>query len=118
MGVGGSSAFNFSGQFELEVNTTSGEKQIQRFAVDTDSGTPTGQLVTISVPKQSLHLFIGGQLNIVNIVTISGSFDLTIDSTGLVAMAQASISILGFHLGLQGFIGIYGGSDAGLALDL
>lgn len=68
LSVGDSSAgLGFSGQFELQINTTmDGEVDlIQGLKVNED-----GEIVTGEVPldSPSLHLFIAGDLNIINLI--------------------------------------------------
>ncbi|MBU6398761.1 MAG: hypothetical protein KGS61_00450, partial [Verrucomicrobia bacterium] len=117
LGGAGTSTFSFSGKLALEINTTATTQSVSIFTVDTTTGAVNGTQ-TITLPKQSFDLFIGGQLNIANLITISGSFELKIDPTQLVIQIDASLTIFGSTISVQGFAAIYGGSDPGLALDL
>ncbi len=112
----GSSVIGFSGEMQAEINTSSSAQSLPRFTVDS-SGNITGtQTVTISAA--TFRIFIGGTMNIFNVVKIRGSFELTVTSSFIVVQIDASLTLFGFNLGVKGFAGLYFDDSPGIALDI
>ena len=100
--------FNLSASFLLEFNTAGISKSIQTFGIDTTSGDISDgrsgshhsllAVITVSLPAQTLHLGIGGDLSFstsgasVKLFDLSGRFDLTIASDHLDILANVHAS--------------------------
>ena len=108
--------FTFSGKLQVEINTSTSAQMVPRFTVSR-SGQVTGQQM-ISIPAQTFRLFIGGHLNVYNVVTVDGSFEVTVSSTYVSVAIGGRIIVFGVELGVSGYGALYGGPNPGLVLAL
>lgn len=110
--------FSFSGRLQVEINTSSSAQMVPRFTVSR-SGQVTGQEM-ISIPEQTFRVFIGGHLNVFNIVTLDGGFEVTVNSSSISVAIGGRVVLFGVELTVSGYGALYGGSNPGvvLALDL
>ncbi len=102
----GGNGFSFSGLFVLEVNTT---------------GSPVPSIGGVAVnldPGPYARITIGGSLDFIGLVTINGTFVLTVSATELSVQIEANISIFGAGLHVSGAAGIFGGANPGFALKI
>ena len=122
--VGGSTSqelsangFTLNGLFQLEVNTTNAYADIERYQVDLNTGTVLTTRETVSIPPHSVRIFMGGRLNIFNGFEIKGKFEIVLSaSSGLDMQLEATASVFGVTLNVEGGAGIFSGSDPCLAL--
>jgi hypothetical protein len=109
--------FTLIGLFQLEVNTTSGFADIERYQVDINTGTVLSTRETVSLPPNSFRLFMGGRLTISNGFEIKGKFEILLSASSSFDMQlEATASVFGVTLNVEGGAGIFGGSDPCLAL--
>lgn len=109
-------AFSFSGKLQIEINTSGSAQMVPRFTVSS-SGQVTGT-ENVSIPERSFRLFIGGSLNVFNVVTIEGSFELNIQPTVTSVAVNGRINLFGIQLTVNGCGAVYGGSNPGVVLSL
>ena len=94
--------FTLSATFTLEVNTTGQAVTVAGTSITVQPGALVAANGTLSIPG----------------FTITGEFDLTVTSTSLSVHVNATVSIFGVTLNVQGSAGIYYDNDPGFELSL
>ncbi|UCE37498.1 MAG: hypothetical protein JSW00_18920 [Thermoplasmata archaeon] len=110
--------FTLIGLFQLEVNTTNDDADIERYQVNLNTGNVQySTRETVLLPPNSFRLFMGGQLKIFNGFEIKGKFEILLSaSSGFDMNLEATATVFGTTLKVEGGAGIFGGSDPCLAL--
>ncbi|MDA1273124.1 MAG: hypothetical protein O2960_03590, partial [Verrucomicrobia bacterium] len=99
--------FNFSGTFFFELNSTGSA-----------IGTIAGQAVNLE-PGPYVRLRINGNLELLGgAFTLSGTFDLAINSGQATVAMNASVSVFGQTLSVDGLAGLYYDSNPGIAFSI
>ncbi len=93
--------FSFDSNFEFEINTTTAAQQVTGFVVQKDnSGHDTGTILqnqTITI-QPGVVVQAGGSLTFVDLIDVTGEFDIMLTTNSLMVSANASISgILGLN---------------------
>ena len=95
---------NFSGRFQLEVNTTGQDQTIQRLNINKETGEVNG-LVDGILPAYTVRVSIGGSLEIIDAFSIKGSIDLVFNADGFEVSFNATLDLSFF-----GGISVQGGA--------
>ena len=93
--------FSFDANFEFEINTTTAAQPVTGFVVQKDSsGHDTGRILqtqTISIQPGEV-VQAGGSLTFVDLINVTGEFDITLTPTSLMVSANAHVSgVLGLN---------------------
>lgn len=113
----GADLFEFSGRYQLELNTTNRAQTIQRLNVDKETGEVNG-LVAGTIAPETLRIVVGGELKLFDVITIKGGFDMTFNSEGF-AVEFDGLLDLGFFGELKAKGGaIIQGSVFAMSIDL
>ena len=107
--------FTFNALFQLEFNFTAIDQTIQRYKVDTNGDVVTGETVDYTIVKQSVRVFAAGSLEVMELVTLRGKFELVFSAGDLTVTADAYTDILGATFAVSGGLGIYSGANGGVA---
>jgi hypothetical protein len=99
----GSSAFQITGIFQLEINSTSQSQAIQTLNVS-DDGSVHG-LKTSNLSANTYRLVVGGQLSLLDTFIIKGRVEMVFSSTGFTLTFNASLDLGGF-----GTVSVSGGA--------
>src|SRR5258708_36196243 len=99
----GSSAFQITGTFQLEINSTNQYQTVQTLNVSDDgsvSGLPSG-----IIHASTYRLMVGGQVSLLSTFTIKGRVEMVFSSTGFDLTFAASLDLGGF-----GTVAVSGGA--------
>jgi hypothetical protein len=92
--------FELTADFLLELNTASISKEIETFAVDTQAGQVTMDVITVSLPALTLRLSAAGDLSFAlsvgDLAKLTGRFDFFLSQEGLSVSVDAYASVLEF----------------------
>ena len=113
--------YSFNAHFQFEINTTKATQQVTGFVPEEVNGTYTGNVIqnqTVNIDP-GVMLELGGSLTLVNLITITGDFDVTISPTYLQVTMFAHVSgVLGLNINvgsaaIPATFGIYGNDTLG-----
>ena len=97
-----SSAFNLSGSFELQFNTTAIAQNVQGY-------NSNNSLVTVSLPSDSLHIQGYATLSLLNSISMSGTADLNILSAGTTGGTTITAALsMNLSMGILGSMSVVG----------